>query len=242
MNEQDETGKASVDIRENIRWNRDVWGSMEGWEARGYGLNWEKGSSRPQKYSVARDLLRSYLHPFLAGDPSSILEIGPGAGKFTTELVNMCDSLTLVDLNQVCIDICRERFKYYDHIAYHTNNGYSLEMVENNSVDLIFSYDCFVHVSRELVARYVAEFPYKLRDGGIAWIHHSSVGARRIGMRSDMTDAAMRDFARNSNLLVLAQIYLYLIKEPRPHYGDVITVMKKIPPDGPFVSKSADEL
>jgi cyclopropane fatty-acyl-phospholipid synthase-like methyltransferase len=233
----------SEKAKTNIEWNQRVWGDRKKWLERDYGYNWSRENKRPQNYSDPKKLIEKNLLPFIKKEGMDILELCPGAGRLTVELVSMARNLTLVDMNPVCIEICRDRFKFYDHLTYHVNDGVSLDMIEPQSLDLIISYDSFVHIDKEVVDQYVSQFRDKLRDGGIAWIHHSAVGERQIGSRSNMTDQLMKEFAQKHGLLVIAQFYLYLIREPVMHYADVFTVMEKLSEEtAQFVSLSADKL
>ncbi|SDT85507.1 class I SAM-dependent methyltransferase [Desulfobacula phenolica] len=227
----------------NIEWNKRVWGDRDKWLDREYGYNWSRESERPQNYSDAKKIVETHLFPLIKKEEMDILELCPGAGRVTVELVSRARNLILVDMNPVCIEICKDRFKYYDHISYHVNDGVSLDMIEPESLDLIFSYDSFVHIDKEIVEQYVSQFRNKLRDGGIAWIHHSAVGERKIGSRSNMTAQLMKDFAQKHGLLVIAQFYSYLIRKPTMHYADVFTVLEKLSEEtAKFSSLSADQL
>ena len=69
-----------------------------------------------------------------------ILEIGPGFGRWTQFLKDLCQDLVIVDLSEKCIDRCRERFAPYPSITYAVNDGKSLEVVPDNTVDFLFSF------------------------------------------------------------------------------------------------------
>ena len=57
------------------------------------------------------------------------------------------------------------------------NDGYSLCAVEDDSVDLVFSFNSLVHVGLDVFEHYVPQIVRKLRHGGFAFIHHSNLGA-----------------------------------------------------------------
>jgi hypothetical protein len=56
------------------------------------------------------------------------------------------------------------------------NDGKSLEMVADGSIDFIFSFDSLVHVEHTVLRAYVAEFAKKLRPNGVAFVNHSNAG------------------------------------------------------------------
>ena len=106
----------------------------------------------------------------------TILEIAPGYGRWTAFLKDLCKRLIIVDLSDSCIDKCRQRFAECSHISYFVNDGKSLEMVADGSVDFIFSFDSLVHAEDAVLKAYAAEFAKKLRPDGAAFIHHSNAG------------------------------------------------------------------
>ena len=171
---------------------------------------------------------RSITIPFFRVESFDIVEIAPGAGRFTAELVRLARSMVLVDLNQACIDVCRERFRYYQQIRFLVNDGVSLDAVADASADLIASWDSFVHIEREVVERYVLQFPRILRPGGIAWIHHSARGMHSEGWRSNMTSELMAGYAEASGLLLKAQIFRFLVPQPATTYKDCISILTKV--------------
>lgn len=102
----------------------------------------------------------------------AILEIAPGFGRMTQFLALLTDDLTIVDLNQLCLE--KTHAKLGHHVKrYVLNNGNDLPDIADSSIDLVFSYDSFVHMHRNVVEDYVAEIARVLKPGGTAFIHHS---------------------------------------------------------------------
>jgi SAM-dependent methyltransferase len=106
----------------------------------------------------------------------TILEIAPGFGRWTHYLKEHCERLHVVDPDARCIEACRRRFGNDARLSYHVNDGRSLAMIPDRSVDFAFSFDSLVHVRRELVEAYVRQLGDKLRDDGVGFIHHSNLG------------------------------------------------------------------
>ena len=75
------------------------------------------------------------------------------AGRSTSR--SLCERLVIVDLTERCIEDCRERFADSTNIEYHVNDGRSLEMVEDGSIDFAFSFDSLVHVELDVLDAYV---------------------------------------------------------------------------------------
>ena len=84
--------------------------------------------------------------------------------------------LWAVDKSNECIEACRERFATHSHVHCVLNDGRSLSMVPDASVDFVFSFDSFVHPDREVVEAYLRQLGTKLKIGGRGLIHHSNFG------------------------------------------------------------------
>jgi SAM-dependent methyltransferase len=106
----------------------------------------------------------------------TIVEIGSGFGRWSYYLMARCAHLHLVDPDPQCMEACRRRFGPDLKLSYHLNQNDSLEMIPDNSVDFIFSFDSLVHVRRESIESYASQFASKLKADGIGFIHHSNLG------------------------------------------------------------------
>lgn len=117
----------------------------------------------------------------------SILEIAPGYGRCTQHLKDLCEELTVVDLAENCIDACRKRFASCSHVRYFVNDGKSLDMIEDESVDFVFSWDSLVHAESEVLRCYLEQLSSKLKPGGYGFIHHSTIGAFKDRATGELT-------------------------------------------------------
>lgn len=115
------------------------------------------------------------IHAFLPA--ATILEIGPGFGRWTQYLRVLCKRLIVVDVAEPCIAACRERFSDSTNIEYHVNDGTSLAMIPPCSIDLVFSFDSLVHAEKEVIDAYLGQLAEKLNPDGIGFLHHSNLGA-----------------------------------------------------------------
>lgn len=147
---------------------RHVFG--EAWDWSTAGEEWSKswGGTPSLWYGALLPRLQSFV------PTGTILEIAPGFGRWTQYLVDLCERLVLVDLAPVCIDHCRTRFADRDHVEFHVNDGRSLDMVADESVDLMFSWDSLVHADIDIIRDYVSQIARKLTRDGVAFIHHSN--------------------------------------------------------------------
>jgi len=175
--------------------NLQTWLSYD-WSRRG-----EEWSNTPEwKNSLVEYLLKPHIPV-----GSTVLEIGPGGGRWTEYLLQRASHLTVVDLTPTCIDICKERFKEFHNIEYFVNDGRSLDFIAETSIDRVWSWDVFVHISSEDVRKYVRHLARVMKPQGQGLIHHAKHGRRRSGWRSDMTNTKMCEFCKEFGLEVLHQ-------------------------------------
>jgi SAM-dependent methyltransferase len=156
----------------DIEQNLEVWKSWNWSQAGDEWSRWWGGT--PALWFGA---LLPRLHAFIP--TSTILEIGPGYGRWTQYLKEACDRLVIVDLAEQCVDHCRERFADSTNIEYHVNDGLSLEMIADESVDVAFSFDSLVHAEPAVLEAYVGQLARKLHPDGIGLFHHSNAGRYR---------------------------------------------------------------
>src|SRR5947209_4988741 len=154
-------------VSENLR----IWADGWDWGQGGDEWSWWWGGTPAQWHGA----LLPRIHAFVP--TARILEIGPGYGRWTQYLKDLADELVLVDLTPECIASCRERFSDSDRIRYHVNDGRSLAVVDDGSIDFVFSFDSLVHATPEVIDGYLAQLSHKLSPDGVGFIHHSNVGA-----------------------------------------------------------------
>lgn len=107
----------------------------------------------------------------------TILEIAPGFGRWTQFLKDCGEQLVIVDMTDRCIAACRERFRACSNITYHVNDGLSLAMVPDGSVDFVFSFDSLVHAEPRVIEAYVHQLAVKLSPDGVGLLHHSNAAS-----------------------------------------------------------------
>jgi SAM-dependent methyltransferase len=115
----------------------------------------------------------------------TILEIAPGYGRWTAYLKDLCDRLVIVDLSDECIRHCADRFASAANIEGWVNDGKSLEMVVDGSVDFAVSLDSLVHVEADVIHAYLSQLATKLTRHGVGLLHHSNVGAYPRGVAAE---------------------------------------------------------
>ena len=111
----------------------------------------------------------------------TVLEIAPGFGRWTHYLKDLCSDLVIVDISAEAIAHCKQRFAMHPHVTAHVNDGLSLPMIEDRTVDLVFSFDSLVHVEANVMDAYLEETARVLSPDGVAFLHHSNLGAYPAG-------------------------------------------------------------
>jgi SAM-dependent methyltransferase len=165
----------------DVAQNLEVWNETWDWSQRGDEWSDWWGGTAAQWFGA----LLPRIHPYIP--TGTILEIAPGYGRWTQYLKDLCDRLVVVDLAERCIDHCRERFASASNIEYHVNDGRSLAMVADESVDFVFSFDSLVHAEGDVLAAYLDQLGRKLKQHGVGFFHHSNAGAYPV-----LTNLALR--------------------------------------------------
>ena len=200
--------------------NKVIW---ESWDWSGKGDEWT--ISPEWKASVVRNFIDPYYR-----DCDKLLEIGPGAGRWTEFLVTKAKKFIGIDISETCVLECRKRFSSFSNAEFEVGNGQDLAMIATSSVDGIWSFDVFVHINSDEFLSYTKEFRRVLKPGGVVIIHHGSVGGSQGGWRSNMTIAMAHEFMTASGLEVEKQLQTWLdagTEYPAGLYSDTITIARK---------------
>ena len=155
----------------------------------------------------------------------TILEIAPGFGRWTHYLKRYCRQLWAVDRSSECIEVCRRRFEGDSHVRCYLNDGRSLSMIPDASVDFVFSFDSFVHTTRDVVEAYLRELRTKLKIGGTGFIHHSNFGEYVDSLRERLPEALAKpliklkilDWAHHRHPSMTAELFRALCAEHGLH-------------------------
>lgn len=102
------------------------------------------------------------IHKYIEQHNVFMLEIAPGYGRWTKFLKDFSTKLDIVDLSDNCINACQKRFEQDTNIEYHINDGKSLEMIQDDSLDFIFSMDS-LYVEIDVIEEYIRQIAKKLR-------------------------------------------------------------------------------
>ena len=156
-----------------VEQNLFLWGKADGWKDDGDKWSVKWGGTELEWSTSIFPRIRQFV------PASTILEIAPGFGRWTQFLKGFCQQLIAVDVSPACIERCKERFASDPQVHCYVNDGKSLAMVEDASIDFAFSFDSLVHVEADVIAAYLNQLGKKLKPGGIAFLHHSNLRAYR---------------------------------------------------------------
>lgn len=143
--------------------------------------------------------------------------LGLDVGRWTKYLLSLADQVVLVDLAERCIEYCKTRFKNETHIEYFVNDGTSLDMIEDETLDFVFSYDSLVHAEIDVMQAYIEQLSKKLITNGVAFLHHSNIGeyqnmtsklvatGKDHGRAFSVTAGAIMECIKKSGLVCISQ-------------------------------------
>ena len=199
--------------------NREVWNSAD-WSHRG-----EKWTpSEEWKQALVDEVMRPYLR-----NGATVMEIGPGAGRWSSFLVGEAGHLILVDISDRCLELCRKQFAACSNVSYVLVDAPSLRDVAVDSVDLVWSFDVFVHIAPADTAAYLREFARVMRPGAVGVIHHPALGRSYGGYRSAVTAESFAQMVKDAGLHFVRQFDAWGDRQQfdvRMH-RDVITVFER---------------
>ncbi|MGH9776455.1 MAG: class I SAM-dependent methyltransferase [Candidatus Acidiferrales bacterium] len=159
-----------------IEQNERFWGSQYEWPQSGD--EWSKPWGGTQ--NVWKFVILPRIREFLPA--RTILEIAPGYGRWTQFLLGSCERLVAVDVSIKCVENCRRGFAQSPRAQFLHNDGRSLPLTDDASVDFIFSFDSLVHAEADVLEAYLQESARVLVPGGAGFIHHSNLGEYRASV------------------------------------------------------------
>lgn len=158
----------------------------------------------------------------------TVLEIGPGFGRWTRKLVEISRRLIVVDIAERCIEHCKKIFGDNDNIEFHLNDGGSLDFIAADSIDFVWSFDVFVHIEPVDIERYLSEFQRILKKDGQIIIHHGIIGKTDHNWRSTLTLQIFTALLRKHNFTPTEQFSSWGDDDEfKVDSGDVVSIFKK---------------
>ena len=203
--------------------NEQVWSK---WDWSSLGEEWTLSAEWKQ------GLVDEVLLPTIPAG-GTVLEIGPGGGRWSALLASRSEQLILADVTPRALELCRERLGDPAHVRYVRSHGSDLPGVADASVDAVWSFDVFVHLAPLDQAGYLDEIARVLRPGAVAAIHHAdgrNHGAQpsRAGWRAPMSAGLFAALAEERGLRLDRHIRSWSAgRHDLGAYQDVITVLRR---------------
>lgn len=135
---------------------------------------WFRKAENEEAVSVFWGKDSIFFKEFQKLDLQNVVEIACGRGRHVLHYIDRAENITLVDILEENIIICKERFKDRDNIVYYQNNGFNLEKLSTEKYTSVFSYDSMVHFELFDVYEYLKDIYRVLKRGGRALLHHSN--------------------------------------------------------------------
>jgi len=202
-----------------------LWNLNSNWETDGHEWSKSFGTTENLWNNVIFDKIKEFRG-------KKILEIAPGFGRITQFLSILAGELIVVDLNPLCIEKTRAKLRHHV-LAYFVNDGKSIPKVRDNSQDLVFSFDSFVHMHPNVVEDYVKEIFRVLKPGGQAFIHHawlyggSDESVNNVAGRANMSPEQFKTFVEDNQMQIISQDVISF--EPLESWNgtDCISIFRK---------------
>jgi SAM-dependent methyltransferase len=160
----------------------------------------------------------------------------------------------LVDISPTCLDACKSRFAD-DRLETFQSSGSDLPPDATGEVDVVWSYDVFVHIAEPQFREYLAGVARVLRAGGVAVIHHGNRRQATLGLgwlrsfrvgrhlyqlismghldddgwRSNVSGKQVAHWAADVGLTVRAQVCRWGLNSAYgvPRFNDRVTILQK---------------
>ncbi|MDX6706971.1 MAG: hypothetical protein QOI48_2817 [Solirubrobacteraceae bacterium] len=190
----------------SLQWNRK-WGRMlSDFEHSGDERYWGDRWGDPETFEPYLEVRRRFVEPYVRRG-QAVVEIGGGGGRWTQYLLPAAARLVVVELNPEAFEHLRRRFpEASQRMEFQCTSGYDMTGVADASIDLVFTFDVFVHLEPDGIASYLAEIERVLRSGGRAVVHYADkrkpIAAENPGF-SDMDRERMEAMLADGGLTVL---------------------------------------
>jgi len=144
---------------------------------------------------------------------TSAVELAVGHGRHAEIVAPKAGELTVIDIFEENLSVCRRRLKEHRNVAYSKCEGFAFDGVDDGQTSSVYCYDAMVHFSPVLVKSYLDDAKRILKPGGRGLFHHSNYPApldRHYGLnvhaRNHMTQELFWQYCRDSGLSLLISV------------------------------------
>lgn len=214
-----------MSVEQHLANMRSAFGDHETWLT-----TYDKGEAW-ESSEIIQERIDNILHEHLGDTPANksgwknyvprCLEIACGYGRATRILKHHCFQIYGIDINQNCIDFCKQEFPK-DNFA--LTDGMSIPF-DGVQFGLIYSHDSLVHSAAEVVENYVALCHQRLIPDGLGVFHHAATGCSTVGGRGTNSAQGVKDSVAFYGLTLVEQTFAYML--PSGEYNDCTTVFRK---------------
>ena len=209
--------------------NYETWNNAYDW-SRYQGEEWSArwGGADMQWYWDLLPRIQQHL------PAETILVIGPGYGRWAKYLLDHCERMVMVDISEKCLDACRVRFGE-DRLSYHVGPGDSVDFLEDESIDFVFSFETLTYAEIDALSHYLRGLSKKLKPEGTGFVHHSNLAAYSSYFKNTLKlPKRVREVLKKRNLLDYDQwrartVTAALMKEAAEEVGLQVWTQELIP-------------
>jgi len=173
----------------------------------------------PESIATIKSLIKYYVDWTFPG-----LEVGPGTGRWTRELV-ACDPLYIVDIHKSFLDKTIAQFssQYQRRIRPYCTTGTDLSIIPQGQIGFVFAWEVFEYLPYDEIKQYLKSIYSVMRPGGVLMFSYNNCeqyGSCLLAedkLRCYMTRSKMRDLTEGLGYSTIE----YTDKEPSLSYAIV---------------------
>jgi SAM-dependent methyltransferase len=142
----------------------------------------------------------------------NVLEIGCGFGRMSQFIASTCYNLYALDISGELLNIAEKRLGgLCGNILFIEGDGYNLNKIPDNSIDVAFEYICFQHIPfASIIKSYIHEVGRVLKKDGIFIMHGRDISGSSTGSDPGNTWHGVRISPAFVDLAILGtQLFVY---------------------------------
>lgn len=221
-----------VKDNKNVEFNKKLRWDLYDWEDDGDERNDMAEYDWVSYEDWKNSLINNFITPYIWKDVN-ILEIAVWHWRWSKYLLQLYKNYYWIDISNECINFCKRKFSEYDNCNFILWNWVDLKNIESDSINFIFSFDSFVHISQDVFIWYIKEISRILAPNWICIIHHSGVKnknqIRHSWYRASCCTNIIYNEAENNKLKLVKSLKTRWDKEQYSvkKFDDIISIFKK---------------